>query len=139
MIEFTDNFMRASLADFGVDYKYPVFASIYLKSFFSRYMAQTGFSAVTDDNRLLIIQYSALNMNGKKYIFSANNLKKIKIKKLKLMPVYNIKFTFNNNGKTIKLDMSVSLKVAGGNFPEQEQNAVNFIAALQNWQYYIEG
>ncbi|MCM1506073.1 MAG: hypothetical protein NC177_02905 [Ruminococcus flavefaciens] len=139
MIKFTDDFMKKSLARFGEEYKYPVFASMYIKSFFSSYKAQTGFSAVTDDDRLLIIEYSALNMNGKKYTFSANNLKKIKIKKLKLMSVYNIKFIFNIDSKNIKLDMSVSLKVAGGNFPEQDQNAMNFIATLQNWQYYTEG
>lgn len=137
MFEFTDDFMKKSFAILGIDYKYPVFASMYIKSFFSRYKAQTGFSAITDDNVLLVIQYSALNMKVKRYAFSADKLKEIKIKKLKLIPVYNIKFVFDINGSNIKLDMSVSLKVAGGNFPEQEQNAMNFIATLQNWQNYI--
>lgn len=137
MIKFTDDFMKKSLAVFGEEYKYPVFASIYLKSFFSRYKAQTGFSAVTDE-KILVAEYSPFGAT-KNYSFSARDLKKIKIKKLVLIPAYNIKFIFNIDGKIIKLDMTVSLKVAGGNFLEQEQNAVNFIATLQNWQYYIEG
>ena len=133
MIKFTADFMKISLDGFGENYKYPVFASIYCRSsFFSRYRAKSGFVAVTDNGKILVAEYSVLGTE-QKYIFSVNDLKRIKIKKLALMPIYSIKSVFKIERKTINLDMAVSLKVAGGNFPEQAENAVNLIGTLGNW------
>lgn len=134
MIKYTDDFMKKSLASFGEYYKYPVFGSMYCRSsFFSRYNAKAGFLAVTDDDRLLAVEYSALGTSKNEYIFSAHDIKSLKIKKLALMPAYSVKAVFKINRKTIKLDMVVSLKVTGCDFPEQEENAMNFIETLQNW------
>lgn len=139
MIKFTDDFMKKSLAYFGEDYKYPVFASIYCRrGFLSRYNAQTGFVAVTDSGKILVVEYSVLCNTEKEYVFSEQNLEKIKIKKLKLIPVYNVKAIFKLNGKKFKLDITISQKVAGCDFAEQTENAVNFIETLKNWQSYIK-
>lgn len=135
MIKFTDSFMRQSLDGFGEDYKYPVYAGVYCRTgFFSRrYNAQTGFTAVTDTEKLLVAEYSVLGKE-KKYIFPAYCLKSLKIKKLLLLPAYSIKAVFTVDGRNFRLDMTVSLKVGGGNFPEQAENAVNFIETLKEWQ-----
>lgn len=139
MIKFTKDFMKQSLDVFGENYKYPVYASVYCQSsFFSRYRANTGFSAVTDDGRLLVVEYSAFGISEKEYIFSEHDLKSIKIKKLALMPVYSVKAVFKIDRKTIKLYMVVSLKVVGIDFPEQTENVENFIETLKEWQNYIK-
>lgn len=135
MIKFTDDFMRQSLDSFGENYKYPVFSSVYCRSgfFAGRYKAQTGFTAVTDTGKLLVSEYSVLGTE-KKYIFSVHDMKSLKIKKTALLPAYNIKSLFIADGRKFKLDMTVSLKVTGGDFPEQEKNAINFIETFKNWQ-----
>lgn len=138
MIKFTDDFMKKNLSAFRENYKYPVYSSMSCRSgFFSRYRTDFGFIAVTDDDRLLVVEYLPFGTD-KSYILSACNLKKLKIKKLKLMPVYSVKTVFKCDGKTIKFDMSVSLKVAGCQFSEQEENALNLIETLKNWQKYIK-
>ena len=109
MIKFTDELMKESLARFGENYKYPVFASVYCRNgFFSRYNAQAGFLAVTDDDRLLVVEYSNFGMSEKKYIFPAHDLKILKIKKLKVIPAHSAKAVFKINRKTIKLDIAVA-------------------------------
>lgn len=138
-MKFTDEFMKKSLDRFGENYKYPVFASIYCRSgFFSRYRAKTGFLAVTDDDRLLVVEYSALGISENEYIFSPQDLKNLKIKKLALMNVHSIKAVFVVGRKKIRLDIAVSEKVGGGNFPEQPENYVNIIETLKSWQNYIK-
>ncbi|MDE6426468.1 MAG: hypothetical protein K2K89_10105 [Ruminococcus sp.] len=133
MIKFTADFMKISLDSFGENYKYPVYASVCCRSgFFSRYRAKSGFAAVADNGKLLVAEYSVLGTE-KKYIFSVNDLKSLKIKKLPLMPIYNVKSVFKIERKNIKFDMAVSLKIAGGDFPEQAENAVNLIGTLGNW------
>lgn len=139
MMKFTDESMKQSLARFGEDYKYPVFASIYCRSgFFSRYNAQTGFLAVTDDDRLLAVEYSNFGMSEKEYVFSARDLKVLKIKKLKVMSAYSVKAVFKVDRKTVKFDIVVAENVKGGDFPEQPQNYRNFIETLDNWNKYIK-
>lgn len=138
-MKFTDDFMKKSLAHFGENYEYPVFASVYCKSgLFSRYRAQTGFVAVTDDDRLLVVEYLSLGISEKEYIFSAEDIVSLKIKKAALMSVYTIKSVFKINRRTVKLNIAVSLKVSGGDFPEQTKNAENFIETLKNWLKYIK-
>ncbi|MCM1316111.1 MAG: hypothetical protein NC205_04660 [Prevotella sp.] len=133
MIKFTADFMKISLDGFGGNYKYPVYASVCCRSgFFSRYRAKSGFVAVSDNGKLFVSEYSVLGTE-RKYIFSVSDLKSLKIKKLPLMPIYNIKAVFKIERKNIKLDMAVSLKIAGGDFPEQAENAVNLIGTLNNW------
>ena len=139
MIKFTDDLMKKSLALFGENYKYPVFASVYCRSsFFSRYNAQAGFLAVTDDDRLLVIEYSNFGTSEKKYIFSAHDLKSLKIEKLKVMPAHSVKAVFKVERKTIKLDIVVAEKVRGENFPEQPENYRNFIETLESWYNYLK-
>lgn len=139
MIKFTDDFMKKSLASFGEYCKYPVFGSIYCRSsFFSRYNAKAGFLAVTDDDRLLAVEYSAFGTSKNEYIFSAHDIISLKIRKLSLMPAYSVKAVFKVNRKTIKLDIVVSEKVQGEDFPEQPENYRNFIETLKNWQNYTE-
>ncbi len=138
-MKFTDEFMKKSLDRFCENYKYPVFASIYCRSgFFSRYNAKTGFLAVTDDDKLLVVEYSALGISENEYIFSPQDLKSFKIKKLALMPAYSVKAVFKINRKTIKLDVAVSKKVSCSNFSEQEENTDNFIQTLESWYNYIK-
>lgn len=138
-MKFTDEFMKKSLDHFCENYKYPVFASVYCRSgFFSRYNAKTGFLAVTDYDKLLVVEYSAFGTSEKEYIFSAQDLKSLKIKKLALMPAYSVKAVFKINRKTIKLDIAVTEKVSGGNFLEQTENIDNFIETLKSWQNYIK-
>lgn len=139
MIKYTDDFMKKSLASFGEYYKYPVFGSMYCRSsFFSRYNAKAGFLAVTDDDRLLAVEYPALGTSKNEYIFSAHDIKSLKIKKLVLMPAHSIKAVFRINRKTIKLDIVVAGIVQGENFPEQPENYRNFIETLKSWQNYIK-
>lgn len=135
MIKFTNESMRQSLDSFGEDYKYPVYAGIFCRTgfFARRYNAQMGFTAVTDNGKLLVDEYSVLGKE-KKYIFSAYCLKSLKVKKLLLLPAYSVKAVFTIDGKNFRLDMTVSLKVGGGGFPEQEQNAVKFLETLAEWQ-----
>ncbi len=139
MIKFTDDFMKKSLAYFGEDYKYPVYASINCrKGFFSNAVINVGFVAVANTGKLFVVEYSAFGTNGKAYVFSAQNLKKLKIRKLSFMPIYKIKSVFMVDGSKFRLDIVVSLKVAGCDFAEQTENAVNFIETLKNWQSYIK-
>ncbi len=139
MIKFTDSFMRQSLDRFCENYKYPVFASVYCRNgFFSRYNAQAGFLAVTNDDRLLVVEYSNFGMSEKEYIFPAHDLKILKIKKLKVIPAHSVKAVFKTNRKTIKLDIAVAEKVRGENFPEQQENYRNFIEMLESWKNYLK-
>ena len=140
MIKFTADFMKQSLDGFGENYKYPVFASIYCQSsFFSRYNAKAGFLAVADYDKLLVVEYSNFGTSEKKYIFSAHDLKNLKIKKLKVNSVYSVKSVFKVERKTIKLDIVVAEKVQSEDFPEQPENYINFIETLKNWHINNSG
>ncbi len=133
MIKFTDNFMRQSLASFGEDYKYPVYASIDCRNgFFRSYNTKAGFVALTDTGKLLVAEYYTMGTE-KKYIFPVNVLKSLKIRKFPLFPIYSIKAVFISDGKKFRIDMLISLKVYGHEFTEQAENAVNFIKTLKNW------
>lgn len=133
MIKFTDDFMRQSLDGFGENYKYPVYASIDCRnSFFRSYNIKAGFVAITDTGKLLVAEYYALGTE-KKYIFSVNALKSLKIRKFPLLPIYSIKSVFIADGKKFRLYMGVSQKVTGCDLPEQAENAMNLIETLQNW------
>lgn len=135
-MKFTNESMKQSLDSFGENYKYPIFASIDCETgfFTRRYKTHMGFTAVTDTGKLLVADYSALGTAEKKYIFSSDQRKKFKIKKLALLPVYTVKSVFIADGKKFRLDMTISLQVANSDFTEQEENAVNFIETLKDWQ-----
>ena len=133
MIKFTDDLMKKSLAGFGEDYRYPVYASIDCRnSFFRSYNTKAGFVAVTDTGKLLVSEYYVLGTE-KKYILPLQNLEKIKIKKFPLFPIYNIKAVFIADGKKFRLAMAVSLKVYGHEFPEQAENTVKLVSIFQNF------
>ena len=133
MIKFTDDFMRQSLDSFGENYKYPVYASIDCRnSFFRSYNIKAGFAAITDTGKLLVAEYYALGTE-KKYIFSVNTLKNLKIRKFPLLPIYSIKSVFIADGKKFRLYMGVSQKVTGCDLPEQAENAMNLIETLRSW------
>ncbi|MDE6833247.1 MAG: hypothetical protein K2J39_03220 [Ruminococcus sp.] len=93
--------------------------------------------AVTDTGKLLVAEYYIMGTE-KKYIFPLLNLEKIKIRKFAFLPIYKIKTLFVSDEKKFRLDINVSLKVYGHEFTEQEQNALNFIETLQNWQNYLK-
>ncbi|MDE6036209.1 MAG: hypothetical protein K2G36_09905 [Ruminococcus sp.] len=138
MIKFTDDLMKKSLASFGEDYKYPVYASMDCrKSFFRSYNTKAGFVAVTDTRKLLVSEYYVLGTE-KKYILSLHNIEKIKIRKLSFLPMYKIKTVFLNDGKKFRIDIMISLKVYGHEFPEQTENTVNLIKILYEWQNYLK-
>lgn len=133
MIKFTDDFMIQSLDGFGENYKYPVYASIDCRnSFFRSYNIKAGFVAITDTEKLLVAEYYALGTE-KKYIFSVNALKSLKIRKFPLLPIYSIKSVFISGNKKFRLYMGVSQKVTGNEFKEQAENSINLIETLRNW------
>ncbi|MBD5160336.1 MAG: hypothetical protein HDT23_08880 [Ruminococcus sp.] len=133
MIKFTDDLMKKSLAGFGEFYKYPVYASIDCRSsFFRSYNTKAGFVAVTDTGKLLVSEYYVLGTE-KKYIFPLQNLEKIKIRKLAFLPMYKIKTLFVDSGKKFRMDIMISLKVYGNEFPKQAENTVKLVSIFQNF------
>ena len=135
-MKFTNESMKYSLDSFGENYKYSVYASINCETgFFTRkYKTHVGFTALTDTGKLLIAEYSAFGTSENKFIFSLDQRKKFKIKKVALLPVYSIKAVFIVDRKQFRLDMKIPLQVANSDFTEQEENSINFIETLKDWQ-----
>lgn len=135
MIEFTDDLMKKSLETFGENYKYPVYASINCETgiFARRYKTDVGFMALTDSGKIIIAEYSAFGILKKRFVFSEQQLEKLKIKKVALLPVYRIKAVFMADGKKFRLYMNIAMQVTNGNFAEQEENAVNLMEILEKW------
>lgn len=134
-MKFTNETMKQSLDSFSVNYKYPVYASINCETgfFTKKYKTDIGFTALTDNGKLLIAEYSAFGTSENKFVFSSEQRKKFKIKKVALLPVYSIKAVFIADGKEFRLDMKIPLQVANSDFVEQAKNAGNIIKILEEW------
>lgn len=134
--------MKESLDRFGENYKYPLYVSVIDKTgFLSTHRANPAFTAVTDSGKLLLVEYHLYGITGNKteYELSYLNLKSLKIRKIPFLNQYSIKTVFRTDKKKIRLNITAfAMNIARGNFPEQAENAVNFLETLKNWQNYIK-
>lgn len=139
MAELTDELISQYFAFFKEDYKCLVYGGIsHRHGIFSHDDTHPAFMALTDTGKLLVVELSYKKKDVTAYVFHAYNLRKLKIRKYPIMPIYKVKTIFLHNGSEFKVNINLSIKVFSKceSLQNQEQNAMNLMETLKNWQKY---
>lgn len=123
--------MMEALDGFMMPYNYPVYSMVFnMSSFFaSRKNSSYGFLAVNDNGYFLVAEYSIFGEKGR-HLIMFDNISKLKVKKAAFGLSCRIILEALCEGKKLRLDISVPLKVGGNGFDDQKQNLQHLIDAL---------
>lgn len=136
MAKLTDEIINQYFSIFQEDYKCLVYGLVsHRHGFFSRNDMLPAFVALSDTEKLLVVELSRKKKTAIGYAFSRQNLRKLKIKKCRFFPIQKINSVFMHKGSEFKVVINFSRKIFTKceSLQNQEQNIINLIETLEKW------